>query len=239
MPESTVTLGDRDHLLVPQGIGRIRRKVNQIFKALNGDLEVTEMTEELYDVFKVFIPDIAPLWQQLGFVSEDVYDQARAHAEAKRKAQEAHVEALAVWEKEWQLPNEIDGEVITKDGAPDPPEPEPADPFDEPEPGPDAPRTPTIPQIEDALDAIYKVNGGERLVRLLGKVISPELLRAKISTEIMNFNSGGSTNSRRVSGALTSTTSTTTAPTSAESADSPSPGSSTSSTPTEPEPVAN
>lgn len=43
---------------------------------------------------------------------------------------------------------------------------------------------PSIPQLMNAVEAIYRVNGGDRLVRLLGKFVEPEMLRARIRYEL-------------------------------------------------------
>jgi hypothetical protein len=45
---------------------------------------------------------------------------------------------------------------------------------------------PSIPQLMDAIEAIYQVNGGDRLIRFLGKFVEPEMLRARIRYELQN-----------------------------------------------------
>lgn len=173
-----VKLGPREYKIVPQGIGRIRRKFGAVMGMLSeagGDLEVSELGGEAYEVCKVFIPDLAPEWELLGYAASD---------------------------------------------------------RSEPEPGEEV-ETPTIPQISDAFDAIYRVNGGERLVRLLGNVIGLDLIRAKIRQGIAAWSpsSTSSARSQSESAGAPSTSSTRSDPISNGSGDSPSPGSSLSSTP--------
>jgi hypothetical protein len=46
-----------------------------------------------------------------------------------------------------------------------------------------ADKSPTPPQLIDAIDAIFRIHGGERLVRLLKNVVGPEILRAVVRNE--------------------------------------------------------
>jgi hypothetical protein len=43
---------------------------------------------------------------------------------------------------------------------------------------------PSIPQLMNAIEVIYRVNGGDRLTRFLGKFVDPEMLRARIRYEL-------------------------------------------------------
>lgn len=68
------TLGGKDYRIVPQGIGRIKRKLGKLLGLQEGTVALDgEIDGELYDVLKTFIPDIAPLHTLLGYGSEDEY----------------------------------------------------------------------------------------------------------------------------------------------------------------------
>lgn len=126
-----VKLGGDVYRVVPQKIGRIRRKLTEAFSLLDTaageDAGEVEIDDQLYEALRVFIPDIAPKWRLLGYASAEAME---------------------------------------------------ADSYDEA-----ADSSPTGPELIEALQAIYTVNGGERIARLLGNVISPELIRAWIRTE--------------------------------------------------------
>jgi hypothetical protein len=179
-----VKLGSREYAIVAQGIGRIRRKLGQIVRVLDGAVEASELSGELYQVCKVFIPDLAPEWELLGYAGPEAYERRE---------------------------------------EPDYQEPEPSDEV----------VTPTVPEIEEALEAIYRVNGGERLVRLLGNVVGLDLIRAQIRRALASWepSSRSSESSPSARDGAPSTSSTTIAPTESEPQDSPYPDSSPSSTP--------
>lgn len=83
-----VELGDRTYHLVPQRIGRIKRKLGAIFSLFSeqasggvGSMDVSDVGGSLYDVLNVFIPDLSPKWKLEGYKSEeaaeaDEYDEA-------------------------------------------------------------------------------------------------------------------------------------------------------------------
>jgi len=152
MPDSvSVTLGQRSHTIVPQGIGRIRKKLVKLmqFGEGSGDFD-GEVDSQLYDLLQTFIPDIAPLDDLLG--KQD--DEAAA------------------------LQTE-----------------------------------PTLPQILDAVDAIYRVNGADRLVRLGKSILGPDGLQKLLRREALTALSEVSLSSRSESGESPSTSSTPTPPT--------------------------
>ena len=155
-----IKLGAREYRVVAQGIGRIRRKLTAALGLLGDDVEA-ELDEQLYDALKVFIPDLAPKWELLGYRSQEALD---------------------------------------------------ADDYSDAED-----RSPTGPQIADALDAIYRANGGDRFARLLGNVIGPELIRAWVRTQGLQALSASSTSSASPKAGPPSTSSTPTGPTPEES----------------------
>lgn len=75
MPEGIdCTLGGKEYQVVPQGIGRIKRKLGKLLGLQEGTVALDgEIDGELYDVLKTFIPDIAPLHTLLGYSSEEEY----------------------------------------------------------------------------------------------------------------------------------------------------------------------
>ena len=100
-----ITLGTRVHTLVPQGIGRIRRKLAKLIQLNESPEQIDgEIGTQLYDVLQTFIPDVAPLPDLLG---EQEDEAAAVQTEA------------------------------------------------------------TLPQLLDAIEAVYRVNGADRLVRLV------------------------------------------------------------------------
>lgn len=92
-------------------------------------------------------------------------------------------------------------------------------------------RSPTLPQIIEAVEAIYRVNGADRLVKLGKDLVGADVIRHRLRKALMSWEP--SVSSPAPSGESASESSTSTEPTSPEpsGAPSPSPGSSTSSTP--------
>ncbi len=69
----TVKLGARDYTIVAQPIGRIRRKLGKLIAlGTEGGLE-GEVDGELYSALKTFIPDLAPMYELLGYESEEAF----------------------------------------------------------------------------------------------------------------------------------------------------------------------
>lgn len=67
-------LGGNEYRIVPQGIGRIKRKLGKLIGLQEGTVALDgEIDGELYDVLKTFIPDIAPLHTLMGYASEEAY----------------------------------------------------------------------------------------------------------------------------------------------------------------------
>lgn len=89
----------------------------------------------------------------------------------------------------------------------------------------------TLPQILDAVEAVYKANGADRLVRLGKSLLGDGGLQKLLRREVLTFFSDRSLSSPSTSDGEPSTTSTPTDPPSEPNGDSPSPGSSISSTP--------
>lgn len=77
----TVTLGPKDYTVVPQGIGRLRRKLSSVLKFADGEGVSGEIDSELYGVFKTFIPDIAPIYELLGYESQADYESGTEPAD--------------------------------------------------------------------------------------------------------------------------------------------------------------
>ena len=78
---TVIKLGQREHTIVPQGIGRIRKKLVGLMQLGEGLAEFDgqiEIDAQLYDLFKTFIPDIAPLADLLG---EQEDEAARSQTE--------------------------------------------------------------------------------------------------------------------------------------------------------------
>lgn len=69
-------LGTREYQIVPQPIGRIRRKLVRIMALAEGvgggDLG-GGLDEDFYSLFKTFVPDLAPLYELMGYASEQDY----------------------------------------------------------------------------------------------------------------------------------------------------------------------
>lgn len=204
---TSATLGGRTYTLAPQRTGRILRKLRVIQKAFGDTSKPEEITGALHEALKVFVPDLDPEWKLAGYPSAEDYAEKTRHDEAVAEARREYVEQLR--------------EIFTEHGAATaadlPPEvladlPE----FEEPEQDwvdpwrDDADQSPTIPEIADTIEAIYAVNGGRRLEKLLGQVIDPAMLRAITRSMYLDWVSTRSRNSRPPSGASASTTSGTT-----------------------------
>jgi hypothetical protein len=166
---TTIHLGARTHTLVPQGIGRIRRKLAKLIQLNESPDQIDgEIGTQLYDVLQTFIPDVASLPDLLG---EQEDEAAALQTEA------------------------------------------------------------TLPQLLDAIEAVYRVNGADRLVRLGKSLLGAEGLQTIVQREALTFSLDRSLSSPSTNDGADSTTSSTTPPTSVSSEDSPSPDSSPSSTP--------
>lgn len=98
-----------------------------------------------------------------------------------------------------------------------------------------ADNSPTPPEIADAIETIFQIHGGQRLMRVLKGLVDPEALKRLISTELRRqqlIRLQGSSSSASDEDGATSTDSSTTDPTSNGNGDSPSPDSLPSSMPT-------
>lgn len=177
------------YTLVPQRIARIGRKLPQVLEmfgmATGATPIATDVGPRLYSALKVFIPDLAPFWEIAGYPSEDAY--------AKREAWEADVEkARKAWVDKWwkKLDDEAKGafnnekpsfEVLPMPlvAGFEPPK------FDDPREAADAiDKSPRPNEIMDAIDVIFQLHGGTRLVRLLKNFLTPEAIRGMIERQI-------------------------------------------------------
>lgn len=81
-----ITLGDRTYQLVPQRIGRIRRKLGEVISLLaEAEAEApAEIGDRLYEGLQVFIPDLDPKWKLLGYRSESAMEADQYEEEADR-----------------------------------------------------------------------------------------------------------------------------------------------------------
>ncbi len=130
-----VQFGAKQYDVQPQRIGRLRRKLGAVVE-LTGNAAMGETPDDLggqlYEALKVFVPDLAPEWELLGYMNQQDFDN---------RADENWTEA------------DYDA---------------------------DADRSPTTAEVEDMLTTIYRVNGAERLVRLLGKFIDQKTIQRQI-----------------------------------------------------------
>jgi hypothetical protein len=167
----SVKLGARDYTIVAQPIGRIRRKLGKLIALNEGAAALDgELDGEAYSALKTFIPDLAPVWELLGYETEDAY---KSGAEPSEDAEAAD-------------------------------------------------RSPTLPQIIEAFEAVYRVNGADRLVRLGKSLVKEDVLKAIISKELISWSSARSSSSPSPNGESDLTSSTTTPPAPDENEDSPS-----------------
>lgn len=222
-----VRLGGADpgtvYTLVPQRIARIGRKLPQVlemFAVASGAAPMpTDVGPRLYQALQVFIPDLAPFWEVAGYPNEAAHQ--------KRKEWEAAVEdAKRKWVTKWwrgakDEEKEIwGGEKPTFDRLPLPlvagfERPKFDDPRDDPEAVDKSPRP---NEVMDAIEVIFRLHGGQRLVRLLKNFMAPEAIRGTIERAIkrMQIESAlrRSQSLPRDNGASAPTTSTTPDPTS-------------------------
>lgn len=117
-----IKLGTQSFTVVPQGIGRIRRKMERLMQVQDGSAEFDgEFDNQTYDLLKTFIPDLPPLFKLLGYETKEQFEA------------DEEPDAAAAQQTE-----------------------------------------PTLPQILDAVDVVFKVNGGDRLVRLGKSLLGDE-----------------------------------------------------------------
>lgn len=189
-----VKLGEHEYRLVPQRIGRIGRKLPQVFEMFaiaSGSAPVPmDVSQRMYDALKVFIPDIAPFYELAGYPNEAGWDKKVEHDKAVEAAKKSHVTKW--WNK---LGDDDEGkEIKARFGGEKPPfealpvsvasefkAPDFSDPRDA-EGAVD--KSPTPPEIMDAIERIFAVHGGQRLVRLLKNFMSGEAIRETIERSI-------------------------------------------------------
>lgn len=130
-----VTFGRQDYEVQPQRIGRLQRKLPEALSLVStaaGGETPDGIGAQLYSGLKVFIPDLAPEWEVLGYMSRE----------------------------DWEHRSDDDWTETEYDEARD--------------------KSPLTSEIDDLLTAIFTINGGDRLVRLLGKVIDPEMVTRQL-----------------------------------------------------------
>lgn len=54
-------------------------------------------------------------------------------------------------------------------------------------------KSPTVPELIEAVEAVYKVNGGDRLVRFFGKFVDPKVIEKTISMILGDWAAGNPT----------------------------------------------
>lgn len=176
-----ITLGDRTYQLEEQRIGRIGRKLGAVvdlFALATSGEAPPEIGPRLRDALQVFIPDIDPLWKLAGYPSAEAYEYVTVgYAEqARTAAQDFAAEHL---ERPDELPPDADWQPRFEDLPPDVAAtfepPEWTDPYDEA-----ADKSPRPSQLIDAVEKIFAVHGGDRVIRLLKNFVSPEMIRAQI-----------------------------------------------------------
>jgi hypothetical protein len=196
-----VRLGGRDYDLEPQKSGRIFRKLSAIASAFGGEETPSSITGVVHDAFKVFIPKIGPEWELAGYPSEDAYQAKLDHDQELTEGRNAYAaEMLDLEEATW-----ADLTPAQRKGFEGPAF---EDPYDE-----DRDASPTFPEIADAIEAIYQVNGGKRLERLLKGLVDQQMIRAMLRNGLMRLlTSTSSPSSPRTNGASDPTSSGTTIP---------------------------
>jgi hypothetical protein len=217
---TTIQLGGPEgnpdtYKLRPQRIGRISRKLEAVIQLLGqrGGDSVSEVTGATYDGLKVFIPDLAPQWKLAGYPNAEAWEAKEAHAKRQAEARDAYARQLALENGASQA--EADGtgwadldeaEQLRYEEPPELADFE--DPYD-----PEADASPTPPEILDAIEGIFRIHGGDRLVRLVGKFVSPETIRAQIERFRVESNLKRSARLRQRAGGSAQTSSGTTDPT--------------------------
>lgn len=79
--------------------------------------------------------------------------------------------------------------------------------------------SPTMPELIEAIEAIFKVNGGDRLARFFGKFIDPKVVERTISARLAAWASADSPSLPQPNGGSGSTSSTTRIPISPSESD--------------------
>lgn len=173
-----VKLGARDYRLVPQKMGRISRRLTAVFSLLDDDLAPDTVTDRLYDGLEVFIPDLAPRWELAGYASEDDWRYVTERADVEAAARDEYAAKLPVAEGDDPLRwDDLTDELRDGFRAPDF-----VDPYDEAHD-----KSPTPVELADAIETIFTVHGGQRLIRLLGNVIRPEAIRAMLTRAALRW----------------------------------------------------
>jgi hypothetical protein len=193
LQSNQVRLGGPDpagnvYTLVPQRIARIGRKLPQVLEmfgmATGATPMATDVGPRLYGALKVFIPDLAPFWEIAGYPDEAGYRKREAWEAEVEKARKAWVDKW--WKKLDAKTREAFGEKPPFEALPmplvagfEPPE------FDDPREASDAiDKSPRPNEIMDAIDVIFELHGGMRLVRLLKNFMTPEAIRGMIERQI-------------------------------------------------------
>lgn len=169
-----ITLAGQKYELHEQGFGRIRRKLKSVavvFGPVIGGVEdeiPDEMGDSVYEALQVFIPDLAPVGELMGYSTQADYERVEA-------ADTEYAEALEAWA-------EARAEAAEK-GEDAPPRPEPPSEDDLPTYSPKKDVKPN--EVFTAIDKIFEVHGGQRLVRLLKSVFGAEALSAVARSRLL------------------------------------------------------
>lgn len=132
----SVVIGGKNYLIVPQRVGRLKKRLKREFETLSdiGGREVTGILdlglEKAHGILAVFIPELMPLHEFLGFRSQEEMDDEDA---------EEHDDLGA-----------------------------------------------TVPEIDYAIRICLKVNRFD-LAGALGKLISPDLIRAFLNKQVSDL----------------------------------------------------
>lgn len=170
-----ITLGDRTYTLAPQRIGRIGRKLSavmELFSAAAGGQFVE--AAPLYDALKVFIPDLDPLWKLAGYGSEEAWKARERYDDELRHLRE-NFAATHGPKGDTEETSDVGWDDLPPETQAEFEAPTFEDPYDDP-----ADKSPTPPQLIDAIEAIFALHGGQRLVRLLKNFVTPEMIRGQI-----------------------------------------------------------
>lgn len=179
-----VTLGDKTYTVVPQRIGRIQRRLREVFELLSGGTDVEDVGPRLREALEVFIPDIDPIWRLQGYPSEAAAKRDQDYRVAEEKRREEHA-------KKWydEQPADVHAELTA------------APPFEhlpaqvqaeyKPAPAPEgvyeeaSDNSPTPPQLINVIETIFRIHGGERFLNLVGKVVSGDALQGMVERQIV------------------------------------------------------
>lgn len=194
-----VVLGARTYSLVPQKIGRIQRRLSAVVTVASvatdedgAGSNVDAVTDRLYEALEVFIPDLAPQWELAGYGSAEDWAKVRDHGRRVAAAREEYARSLL---SDGELEHDPADGVLWDRLDPDEQDrfkpPVLDDPYDEARD-----KSPTPPELVNALEQIFTIHGGQRLVRLLKGVIGTDTIRPILRAEMLRWAQGRSENAQ-------------------------------------------